>query len=83
MRYPVQRGVFERDTDILSIFRHIQAKLEIQDDVFKERPILITEPILNPFSNRIKIARALFDSLDVAAVFFASQPILSLYASIL
>lgn len=53
----------------------------MQDDIFKERPILITEPILNPFSNRYNIAKALFEGLDVSALFFASQPILSLFAS--
>ncbi|MCQ2817623.1 MAG: hypothetical protein MJ252_10195 [archaeon] len=81
LRYPVQRGVFQRQEDILPVFNYIKAKLENQDDIFRERPILITEPILNPYQNRTKIAEALFDTLDVSAVFFASQPILSLYAA--
>ena len=69
-----------READIQAVFKYIKSKLEIQEDIFKERPILITEPLLNPYSNRVKIAKFLFETLDVSAVFFASQPILSLYA---
>ena len=81
LRYPVKNGVFQNDQDILTLFNHIYSKLEISSEEIKDHPILITEPLLNPYSNRQKIATALFDNLGVPAIFFASQPILSLFST--
>ncbi len=47
----------------------------------EEHPVFITEPILNPLYHRKQIASILFETLGVPAVFFGSQPILSLYSS--
>ena len=81
LRYPVNHGVFENEQDIFSIFNHIYSKLELNSQEIKEHPVLITEPILNPRTNREKIAKMLFDNLGVPAIFFASQPILSLFST--
>jgi centractin len=77
----LKNGVFTNDQDILTVFNHIYSKLEIKSEQIKERPIFITEPILNSFSHRRQIASILFDTLSVPALFFGSQPLLSLYAS--
>ena len=81
LRYPVNRGVFEKEEDILSIFNHIFLKLGITSQETKEHPVLITEPILNPRTNREKISQILLDKLGIPAIFFASQPILSLLST--
>lgn len=81
LRYPVRNGVFQNEQDILTIFNHIYNKLDIKSEEIKEHPIFITEPILNPYFNRKQIATALFESLGVPALFFGSQPILSLFAT--
>lgn len=81
LRYPVNHGVFEKEQDIISTFNHIYSKLELNSQEIKEHPVLITEPILNPRTNREKIAKILFDNLGVPAIFFASQPILSLFST--
>ena len=81
LRYPVNHGVFEQEKDIFSIFNHIYSKLNINSQEIKEHPVLITEPILNPRINREKISQLLFDNLGVPALFFASQPILSLFST--
>ena len=81
LRYPVNRGVFEKEEDILSLFNHIFAKLDLNSEEIKEHPVLITEPILNPKSNREKISQILLDKLGIPAIFFASQPILSLLST--
>lgn len=81
IRYPIQHGVFTDEQDILTLFNYIYAKLEINNQEIKEHPVLITEPLLNPYTNREKIATALFDNLGVPALFFASQPILSLFST--
>jgi len=81
LRYPVKGGVFQNEQDILAVFNHIYSKLEIKSDEIKEHPILITEPILNPYFHRIQVAGVLFDNFNVPALCFGSQPILSLWAS--
>ena len=81
LRYPVQRGVFLDEQDILNLFNYVYTKLEINSEEIREHPILITEPLLNPYINRERIASTLLDSLNVPALFFASQPILSLFST--
>ena len=81
LRYPVNRGVFENEDDILKLFNHIFSKLGLNSQEIQEHPILVTEPILNPASNREKIAHNLLEKIGVPAIFFASQPILSLFST--
>jgi centractin len=81
LRYPMRNGVFQNEQDILTVFNHIYNKLDIKSEEIKEHPIFITEPILNPYYHRKQIASALFDNLGVPALFFGSQPILSLFGS--
>ena len=81
LRYPVNHGVFEKEQDIFSTFNHIYSKLGLNSQEIKEHPVLITEPILNPRTNREKIAKMLFENLGAPAIFFASQPILSLFST--
>ena len=81
LRFPVKHGVFENEKDIFLIFNHLYSKLGINSQEIKEHPVLITEPLLNPYTNRENIARSLFDNLGVPALFFASQPILSLFST--
>ena len=81
LRYPVKNGIFENEQDILTVFKYIYQNLEINNEEIREHPILITEPLLNPYINREKIASALFENLSAPAIFFASQPILSLFST--
>ena len=69
------------DQDIMPIFNHIYSKLGISPEEISEHPVLITEPLLNPYINREKIAISLFDDMSVPSLFFASQPILSLFST--
>ena len=81
LRFPVKHGVFESEQDILSVFNHVFSKLGLNSQEIKEHPVLVTEPLLNPYTNREKIAYSLMDNLGVPALFFASQPILSLFST--
>ncbi len=81
LRYPIKNGVFTNENDILTVFNHIYTKLDIKNEEIKEHPIFITEPILNPYYHRKQVAAALLENMSVPAIFFGSQPILSLFAS--
>ena len=80
LRYPVRHGIFSNEPDILSLFNYLYSKLNLNPEEITQHPVLITEPLLNPYSNREKIANLLFDDLGIPALFFASQPILSLFS---
>jgi centractin len=81
LKNPVRHGIFSNEQDILSIFNYIYSKLGLNSEEIQQHPLLVTEPLLNPYTNREKIASTLFESLGAPAVFFASQPILSLFST--
>jgi centractin len=81
LKYPLTNGVFNDDKDIEIIFDHIYSNLDMSITEIKEHPVLIAEPLLNPQQNRQKIAKLLFDKYKIEHLFFASQPILSLFST--
>ena len=81
LKYPLSHGIFNDDKDIAPIFEYIYSSLDMSITEIKEHPVLIAEPILNPQYNRINIAKVLFDTYKIENLFFASQPILSLFST--
>ena len=81
LRNPVEHGIFKNSEDILPIFNHIFTRLKLDSEEIKNHPILISESLLNPSKNRENIATVLFDNFEISNLFFASQPILSLFAT--
>ena len=81
INHPIKHGILTNEQDIMPLFNHIYSKLGVSTEEISEHPLLITEPLLNPYSNREKISNSLFDDMGVPAVFFASQPILSLFST--
>ena len=81
LRYPVKHGIFRTEQDILLVFNYLYTKLGLNSEEIQQHPVLITEPLLNPYSNREKIADCLFENVGVPALFFSSQPILSLFST--
>lgn len=81
IRNPLEHGIFKNTEDILPIFSHIFTRLKLDSEELKTHPILITESLLNPSKNRENIASILFENFDIPKIFFASQPILSLFAT--
>src|SRR3984885_5091320 len=49
--------------------------------VMEQHPVLLTEPPLNPRSNRDTAAQILFETFNVPALYTSIQAVLSLYAS--
>ena len=55
--------------------------MKIPSDEINSHPILITEPLHNPIQNRENISHILFEKFSINKLFFASQPILSLFST--
>ncbi len=81
LKYPLTHGIFNNSSDISSIFEYIYSNLDMSITEIKEHPVLIAEPLLNPQENRRNIAKVLFDTYKIEQIFFASQPILSLFST--
>lgn len=63
--------------DMEALWRHVFDQLKVSP---KEHPILLTEPPLNPYENRIKTADIFFEKFGAPKIFFQQQSVLSLYA---
>ena len=81
LKYPLSHRIFNNSEDISSIFEYIYSNLDMSITEIKEHPVLIAEPLLNPQENRRNIAKVLFDTYKIEQIFFASQPILSLFST--
>ena len=81
LRYPIKRGIFSNEQDILLVFNYLYSKLGFDSEEIQQHPVLVSEALLNPYANREKIATSLFDNLGIPAIFFAAQPILSLFST--
>ena len=81
LKYPLSHGIFTDAKDIEPIFEYIYSNLDMSITEIKEHPVLIAEPLLNPQQNRINITKLLFDKYKIEQLFFASQPILSLFST--
>lgn len=75
--YPIEHGIIQNWDDMEQLWRHVFDELKVSA---KEHPILLTEPPLNPYSNRVKTADIFFEKFGAPKIFFQQQAVLSLYA---
>ncbi|KAE8138747.1 actin family [Aspergillus pseudotamarii] len=76
---PYQRGVVTNWDDMEKIYHNIFYKeLRVAPE---EHPIVMSEAIVNPRQNREKMTQMLFETFNSPAIYLASQPLLSLYAT--
>lgn len=79
IRYPLEHGIVTDWDDMERIWKHVYQE-ELRT-VSEEHPVLLTEPPLNPRSNRELAAQILFETFNVPALYTSIQAVLSLYAS--
>lgn len=79
LNYPIKNGIVSNWDDMEEIWRHTFCKeLRVAPE---NHPVLITEPPLNPKSNRETITNIMFENLKVPGMYIAIPAVLSLYAS--
>ncbi|KEZ38798.1 hypothetical protein SAPIO_CDS10838 [Scedosporium apiospermum] len=79
IRYPLEHGIVTDWDDMEKIWEYVYT--EGLKSLSEEHPILLTEPPLNPRSNRDTAAQILFETFNVPALYTSIQAVLSLYAS--
>lgn len=79
LSYPIEHGVITDWDDIEAIWRHtFEQELRLDPS---EQPIMLTEPPMNPKSNREKMVEMMFDGFMAPAVSINISAVLSMYAS--
>lgn len=73
-------GLFKNTQEVKAVFSKIFSEVKASQPL-KETPVLITEALFTPLAQKIHLAKFLFETNNVPKVFFATQPVLSLYAS--
>ncbi len=79
IHYPLEHGIVTDWDEMERIWSYVYEEgLKVLSE---EHPVLLTEPPLNPRSNRDMAAQVLFETFNVPAVYMSIQAVLSLYAS--
>lgn len=79
LRYPIERGLVTRWDDVEKLWGHLfEWELGVRAC---ERPVLMTEPSLNPRETREKTAEMMFEKFQVPAFYLSDQAVLALYSS--
>ncbi|KAF7946553.1 hypothetical protein EAE96_009550 [Botrytis aclada] len=79
IKYPLEHGIVTDWDDMERIWEYVYG--EGLKTLSEEHPVLLTEPPLNPRSNRDTAAQILFETFNVPALYTSIQAVLSLYAS--
>ncbi|MBD3228512.1 MAG: actin, cytoplasmic 2 [Candidatus Lokiarchaeota archaeon] len=79
LNYPMRHAIVSDWGSMEKIWYHtFYTDLRIDPS---DHPVLLTEPPLNPRTNREKMAEIMFETFNVPALYVAMQAVLSLYAS--
>lgn len=79
IRYPLEHGIVTDWEDMERIWQYVYEQ-ELKT-LSEDHPVLLTEPPLNPRSNREDAAQILFEKFNAPAMYVSIQAVLSLYAS--
>ena len=79
LSYPVDHGMVKDWEAMEKLWQHtFEQELRVS---IEERPVLLTEPPLNPKFNKEKMVEIMFEAFEIPATYVAVQAVLSLYAS--
>jgi actin beta/gamma 1 len=79
LMYPLEHGSV-KDWDAMEKIWHYTFHNDLRVNP-SDHPVLLTEPPMNPDSNRQKMAEIMFNTFNVPAMYVSMQAVLSLYAS--
>ena len=79
LMYPIEHGTVS-DWDAMEKIWHYTFHNDLRVNP-ADHPVLLTEPPMNPETNKQKMAEILFETFNVPAFYVSMQAVLSLYAS--
>lgn len=79
LNYPMENGIVKNWDDMGHIWDYTFGPKKLNIDA-KDCKLLLTEPPLNPSSNRQKLLQVMFEQYGFHSVFVAVQAVLTLYA---
>ena len=79
LKYPTERGIIHNWDDMECLWRYMFS--DLLSITPEEHSLLITEPPLNPKSNREKMTQIMFETFDFPFLYLTVTPLLALYAS--
>lgn len=78
MSYPMENGIVKNWSDMKHLYDYtFYEKLKIDPSDTK---IMLTEPVMNPKANRIKMVQTMIEEYGFQGVYVAIQAVLTLYA---
>ncbi|KAJ7306423.1 hypothetical protein JRQ81_009772 [Phrynocephalus forsythii] len=78
LNYPIKRGIITHWEDMEELWDYIYTeKLKVEAST---RPVLLSEPPLNPLPNREKTTELMFEQFGVPALYLSVQATLAVYA---
>lgn len=76
--HPMEHGIVKNWTDMKHLWDYtFDEKLKVDT---KGRKVLLTEPPMNPKSNRLRMCEVMFEEYGFGGVYVAIQAVLTLYA---
>ena len=79
--YPINHGLVQNWEDMLHVWDHtFERVLGLDADARARSRILLTEPPMNPLSNRRRLMQVMFERYGFAGVQVQVQAVLTLYA---
>ncbi len=77
--YPIEKGIIT-DWEVMEKIWNFAFHFDLRVDP-RDHPLILTEPPLNPRSNKEIMTEIMFDTFHVPALYIADEALLSLYAS--
>lgn len=78
LHYPIERGLVTGWDDMEKLWKYLfEWELGVKSC---QRPVLMTEPSLNPRENREKMTEVMFETFNVPAFYLSNHAVVALYA---
>ena len=81
LTYPISEGIVQNPDDLALLWKYcLTQKLDVRENDFRNRKVLITEAPSNPTKNKVKMGEILLEKMNVGGFNVEPQAMLTLYS---